>query len=355
MNNTYDALALFSGGLDSILAAKVIEEQGLKVKCLHFISPFFGNPEKIENWKKIYNLDIESIDISEQYANILKNFPKYGYGSTLNPCVDCKILMMQNTKKLIEEYQAQCIVSGEVLGQRPMSQRRDTLNVIRRDADIKDILIRPLCALHLEPTKPEIEGKVNRELLYNFSGRGRQQQLQLAEKLGITEIPTPAGGCKLTEKDTSARYWQIIEKHEVNGNNFHLANIGRQFWHANSNTWLVIGRNKDDNAEIENKKNENDYILRVNNFPSPLAIIRPKTNEIIAEKTIQEAGMFLASYAPKAVTFAQENNEKIEVMIMQNNSQSILNIYPERKSLFIEPSWVEAQAKIKEVTKSKIK
>ncbi len=357
MTKQYDALALLSGGLDSILAARTIQAQGLKVKSLHFTSPFFGYAEKLSHWEKIYDLDLEAIDIGEDYANLIKNYPTYGFGSCLNPCVDCKILMMSKTRELLDKYNAKFIISGEVLGQRPMSQRRDTLNVIRRDAEIKDILLRPLCALHMDETKPEREGLVKRELLHNFSGRGRQPQLQLAQELGITEIPTPAGGCKLTEKDTSARYWSVLSKHEANAENFTLANIGRQFWHSEKNQWLIIGRNKDDNTDLENNSKANDIVMRVNGFPSPLALMRPAPNSCekatITNEDIAHAAQMLASYSPKAVKFSQEENKEIEVSIKQNDSHSILSIMPQRSAYLVEPVWEKAKVEIKQWEKAK--
>ncbi len=352
MNKNYDALALFSGGLDSILAALTIQNQGLKVKCLHYVSPFFGYPEKVEHWKEIYNLDIDCIDIGNSYSSLLENIPKYGFGSTLNPCVDCKILMMNKSRELLAYYGASFIISGEVLGQRPMSQRRDTLNVIRRDADIKDILLRPLCALHMDITEAEKSGLVKRELLYNFSGRGRQEQLKLAKELGIKEIPTPAGGCKLTEQDTSARYWQVLSKHKPKKENFILSNIGRQFWHEENNIWLVIGRNKDDNESLEQVKEENDILLRVDGFPSPLALVRLQEDVEINETILQQACEHLASYSPKAVKFAEENNEKVNVLCKINTTEKNYSIFPQRHDFFCEPKWQIAQTEIKEMMKA---
>ncbi len=351
-NNNYDALALFSGGLDSILAALTIQEQGLKVKCIHYTTPFFGFPEKIEHWKSVYNLDIEAVDIGEDYATMLQD-PTYGYGSTLNPCVDCKILMMNKTRELLSFYNASFIISGEVLGQRPMSQRRDTLNVIKRDADIKDILLRPLCAHHMDETKPEREGLVDRTLLHNFSGRGRQPQLDLAEKLGVKDIPTPAGGCRLTEKDASARYLQVMTMHTISAENFALANIGRQFWHTESNDWLVIGRNKDDNQSLENLQKENDVLMRVNGFPSPLGLIRPKLHDkVFTNDFLSQAASMLASYSPKAVEFSKKNND-VEVIIYKNETQHTVTIRPLRGNIFAEPDWKTLQSDLKKRLKSK--
>ncbi len=351
MEKTYDAIALFSGGLDSILAALTIQNQGLKVKCLHFTSPFFGFPEKVEHWKQIYNLDISCIDIGDSYADLLKNIPTYGYGSTLNPCVDCKILMMKKSRELLAFYGASFIISGEVLGQRPMSQRRDTLNVIRRDAEIKDILLRPLCALHMDITEPERSGLVNRDLLHNFSGRGRQEQMKLAKELNIQEIPTPAGGCKLTEQDTSARYWQVLSKHKPSKENFTLANIGRQFWHKEENIWLVIGRNQEDNKNLENIASENDILLRVDGFPSPLGFIRLEEDTEINEKILLAAAEFVASYSPKAVKYFDESGEEISVLCKSSKEEKTIKLSPQRHDFFNEPKWLIAQKEIKDFMK----
>ncbi len=382
--NKYHALALFSGGLDSILAIKTIENQGLKVKCLHFVSPFFGSVEKIAHWSKVYSIDIDPVDIGDEYSSLLKNSPVYGYGSTLNPCVDCKILMMRKAKTLLDHYGASFIISGEVLGQRPMSQRRDTLNVIHRDAGLKDILLRPLCAKHMTPTEAEISGLVNRDLLHNFSGRGRNSQLTLAKEFGIKEIPTPAGGCKLTEKDTSARYFSVLQHHNANKENFDLANTGRQFWHEDEKVWFVIGRNQEDNLKLESIAQDNDILIRVDNFPSPLGLIRPILHNV-SNYIIDEASALLASYSPKALAYSQSNQvdcvdencppplevsviiKKINMLkndtnhnIFENSSENLdfstkenhIKIKPKRESLFKEPQWEEAKMALKQLKSS---
>ena len=174
----YDGIALFSGGLDSILAARLLMEQGRSIKCLHFFSPFFGHPGRVEHWQEVYGLDITAVDASAAFVDMLRRGPAYGFGSAMNPCVDCKILMMRMARECMEEYGAKFLVSGEVLGQRPMSQRRDTLNVIRRDAEVRDILLRPLCAKLLDPTAAEESGLVDRSRLLGLNGRGRKVRRQ---------------------------------------------------------------------------------------------------------------------------------------------------------------------------------
>jgi tRNA U34 2-thiouridine synthase MnmA/TrmU len=137
-NARWDALALFSGGLDSILAVKVLQEQGLQVLGLHYMSPFFGKPHLVEHWARTYGIDVLPVDVKSAYLEMLAA-PRHGYGKHLNPCVDCKILMLAHARGLLDQYGAKFLASGEVLGQRPMSQRADTLNLIRKDAGVKEL------------------------------------------------------------------------------------------------------------------------------------------------------------------------------------------------------------------------
>ena len=229
--STPHAFALFSGGLDSILAARLIMEQGLVVRCLHFVTPFFGKPQLIPHWEKVYGLEVEAVDVGEAFVRLLRERPAHGFGKVMNPCVDCKILMMRKARELMKKWGASFLISGEVLGQRPMSQRRDTLNVIRRDAEVKESLLRPLSAQLLDPTAPEISGLVDRNKLLGIFGRGRKSQMALADQMGLKEIPTPAGGCKLAEKENSRRYWPVLTRlKEPTVEDFELSNIGRQYW-----------------------------------------------------------------------------------------------------------------------------
>ncbi len=297
---SYHALALFSGGLDSILAAKTILDQGLSVLCLHFTSPFFGKPGKIDHWRAIYGLDIEAVDVAEPYVRMLAAGPAHGLGKALNPCVDCKILMLRRAKELLSAYGASFIVSGEVVGQRPMSQRLDALNIISRDADVRDILLRPLCAKKLPPTAAETSGLVDRERLHAMGGRGRKDQMALAQAFGITEIPTPAGGCLLTELESARRFFPLFERiPDPSPADFALANIGRQYWAGP--LWLAIGRNQSDNARLEGLLHEGDLAFKVRDYPGPLAIARRHAGAPWDAAAIADAAAFLASFNPKAV------------------------------------------------------
>lgn len=243
------AVALFSGGLDSILAARLLMEQGLNVRCLHFVTPFFGKPELIPHWEAIYGLTIEAVDVGADFVRLLRRFPEHGYGKVMNPCVDCKILMMRKAREIMTALGASLIASGEVLGQRPMSQRRDTLNIISREAGVSGLLLRPLCARHLPPTDAERSGLADRARLGAIFGRGRREQLELAARMGLAEIPTPAGGCRLAEKENARRYWPVLTRlDDPAPADFALANVGRQFWREDA--WLSMGRNEADNAAL---------------------------------------------------------------------------------------------------------
>lgn len=179
------AFSLLSGGLDSLLATRLMMDQGIEVIGLHFITPFFGYGKKgqesrsIERWKRLYGIDARIIDVSEEYFRILRS-PRYGYGKNFNPCIDCKIFLFSKAKAMMEEEKADFLVTGEVLGQRPMSQRRDTLWVVERDSGTEGILLRPLCAQSLKPTRPELTGMVDREEAPRFE----RAQPQAADEAG---------------------------------------------------------------------------------------------------------------------------------------------------------------------------
>lgn len=333
-------LALFSGGLDSILAAKLVQEQGRRVTCLHFVSPFFGKPHLLEGWRATHGLDIVPVDVGEEYVALLRQGPPHGYGKVLNPCVDCKVLMLRKARELLTELDAQAIVSGEVLGQRPMSQRRDALDIISRDAGVRDLLVRPLCARHLAPTRAEEEGVLDRSRLESFWGRGRNAQMALAERLGITEIPTPAGGCLLAEKESALRYWPILtlpifqDPHPSQGapapsaRDFHIANVGRQFWKGSR--WLAIGRDRDANARLAElvrqapSHDAGDALLATRDVPGPFALARQWPGHAWTPEELAEAASLLLRFSPKA----RQQPEPVAVRCMRGGEETILHARP---------------------------
>ncbi|WP_320172325.1 tRNA(5-methylaminomethyl-2-thiouridylate) methyltransferase [Maridesulfovibrio sp.] len=327
MNRQYDALALFSGGLDSILASRVIQDQGLKVLGLHFITPFFGSPEKIPHWEKIYGVEIIPIDISEKFIQMLLDGPDHGMGKLVNPCVDCKIMMISHAKSLLESYGAKFIISGEVTGQRPMSQRPPTLNAIRNSSGSADVLLRPLCAQSQPITPMEESGLVDREKLPNIFGRGRKTQLEMARQYGFSEIPTPAGGCKLTEVENAARFYPLLRRLErADVNSFRLAITGRQYWAGNK--LMAIGRNRNDNERIEDLFETGDYMFEVRGFPGPLSVGRAFLGEEWSGQEVLDAAALTASFSPKAVA----SGEAVHVAVIGPSGESVVTVEPARET-----------------------
>jgi hypothetical protein len=303
MTRDYDALALFSGGLDSILAMKTVLSQGLRVLGLHFCSPFFGHPEKIARWQEVYDLEIQPVNIHQQFIAMLRSGPQHGFGKVLNPCVDCKILMLSTARAMLAQYGARFLISGEVLAQRPMSQRRDALNLISNQAQVQDLLLRPLSARHLSPTLMEIEGLVDRSRLHGFAGRGRKDQLRLAGAFGLKEIPTPAGGCLLAEKESAKRFWPVLTcLSDPDAQDFALSNVGRQYWHGAH--WLVVGRNRCDNETLKGLAQPGDLLFKAVDVQGPLALGRQKPGADWPETdwndaVVWQAAAFVARFSEK--------------------------------------------------------
>jgi len=272
------ALALFSGGLDSILACRVVAAQGIAVQAVKFVTPFFGyellarEQEYARLVRDNYGIEVVLREVSEPYFAMLRN-PAHGYGKNFNPCIDCKILMLKEAKRLMPEFSASFLITGEVIGQRPMSQRRDTLRVIERDSGCDGILLRPLCAKTQAPTLAEREGLVDRELLLDFNGRGRQPQIQLAERFGVKDYPRPAGGCVLAEPDQARRIaWYYARYPKVRLNDIRLLLFGRHFQLPHGG-WLVLGRDEAENGRIEALCAPGDFLAHMPQRSGPMGVL----------------------------------------------------------------------------------
>ncbi|MEW6007616.1 MAG: tRNA 4-thiouridine(8) synthase ThiI [bacterium] len=257
------ALALLSGGLDSTLAIKVILNQNIGVSCINFTSPFFQGsyPERIADR---FGVSLKIVKLEDDYLKMLKN-PKYGYGRNINPCIDCKIFIFKKAKDYMEKIKAKFIITGEVLGERPMSQKKDVMRLIEKESGLSGIVLRPLSAKLLAKTKPEIEGWVNREKLLAISGRSRKPQIKLASEFGIKDYPTPAGGCLLTDPGFAFRMKDLM-KHSPNFglNNIELLKIGRHF-RLSPYFKLVIGRNEMENIRLKGLALDSDIIFEPEN------------------------------------------------------------------------------------------
>jgi len=285
------AIALFSGGLDSILAVKVIQEQDIDVLGITFVTPFFGAKKSIEAAKTI-GLPLLPIDITEEHLVMLKA-PKYGYGRNMNPCIDCHTLMLKIAGLKMEELGADFLFTGEVLGQRPMSQGKQSLHVVAKNSGYNGYVLRPLSANLLPETIPETEGKVNRKRLLDIQGRGRKRQMEMAQKYGITNYPTPAGGCLLTDPMFSKRLKDLFEhQKDFKIRDIELLKSGRHI-RLSEKTKIIVGRNKNDNTNIQNLSEDEDTIITMKDFPGPTVLIPYGCDE----KTLYRAATICTLYS----------------------------------------------------------
>jgi tRNA-specific 2-thiouridylase len=274
------AVSLFSGGLDSILAAKIIQNQGIDITAFHFVLPFYyiEDEKQIRAVKTAHKLNIptEIFRGGRDYIEIIKR-PKHGYGKNMNPCIDCKIFMMKKARDFMKKIRASFLFSGEILGQRPMSQRKDIIQLIEKEAGVEGFLLRPLSAKLLTPTIPEEKGWIKRENLCAFEGRSRKPQIKKAKELGITEYPSPAGGCYLADLDFSIRLRDAFDHNEDSSHDLQLLHFGRHF-RLKSGAKLIVGRNEKENQIIEELAADNDLLIEGVGFGSPIALLKSIKN-----------------------------------------------------------------------------
>lgn len=287
------AIALLSGGLDSILAVRILQEQGVEITGLAFVSYFFDS-KLAEKAAKQLKIKIKIVDFSEEHLEMIRN-PKFGYGKSMNPCIDCHILMLKKAKEIMEQG-FDFVVTGEVLGERPMSQNKQSLDLIEKESGLKGYLLRPLSAKLLKPTIIEKEKLIKRDKLLDISGRMRKRQIALAEKWGIKQYPTPAGGCLLTDLQFGQRLKEMLNNWpEAEGCDIKLLKYGRHFWADNN--LIVVGRNKEENKKIKEMSVKGDILIEPERFPGPTILIRSKGD--ISVKALKEAKELMIRYSPK--------------------------------------------------------
>jgi tRNA U34 2-thiouridine synthase MnmA/TrmU len=307
MSNKVKGLVLLSGGLDSILAAKLLSEQKIKITGLVFVSCFFNSASAKKAAKKL-GIKLRVVDFSKKHFEMVKN-PKYGYGKNMNPCIDCHTLMLKCAKEIMTKEGFDFIATGEVLGERPMSQNKQSLKLIEKNSGLIGYLLRPLSAKLLEPTNVEISGLVDREKLLAISGRSRKQQLTLAKKWKIDWFPTPSGGCLLTESQYSDKLKELI-KHcpSPELDDIELLKTGRHFW--NGNVKIIVGRDYKDNLVLKKAKRDSDTILEIKEVTSPTTLVRSYKGKI-TNRAIEKAKELTKHYSPKA-----KNRTKISFSVI---------------------------------------
>jgi tRNA U34 2-thiouridine synthase MnmA/TrmU len=284
------AVGLLSGGLDSSLALKIVLDLGFEVVALNLKTPFClcDSPGSCFSQKVAdkFGVPIKRVFAGEDYLEIIKN-PKHGYGRNMNPCLDCRIYLFKKAKELMEELGADFIFTGEVLGQRPMSQRKDAMNLIEKESGLKGRILRPLCAKLLTPTIPEKEGIIGREKLLAIQGRSRKKQLGLAQEFFLNEFSCPAGGCLLTDENFSKKLKESFHHNESSLRHIYLLKIGRHFRLPNLSK-LIVGRNKEENELLMQLAFPSETKFTVDKYKSSYALL-------LGEDHKREEEVFLAA------------------------------------------------------------
>ena len=289
------AIVMLSGGLDSSLAARILQLQGFEVVGLNVRLPFHHSVAMAIRAARDLGISLVLREVEDDYLEILR-YPKHGYGRGANPCIDCRAYMLRMAKHLMQELNGMLIATGEVVGQRPMSQKRRDLGIIAHEAGLQGWVLRPLSAKLLPPTIPEQEGWVDRDRLYDFSGRSRRELKALARQLGLRHIPDATGGCKLTEANFAPKVFDLLDhQHDATLWDCELLTLGRHI-RLNEQTKLVIGRDESQNTALrrlfERRKREDCLFISPANFLGPHAIlIGPAT-----PATMKEAAQAVVRY-----------------------------------------------------------
>jgi tRNA-specific 2-thiouridylase len=265
------AICVFSGGLDSMLAAELIRAQGIDVLALFFETPFFTADRAVISARSM-NLPFKVVNITQRHLEVVQH-PKHGYGGNMNPCIDCHALMFRIAGEMLESEDAAFVFSGEVMGQRPMSQNKKALALVAKESGLHGLLLRPLSAKCLSPTIPETEEWVKRDQLLGIQGRSRKPQMTLAAELNLGDYPSPAGGCLLTERGFSRRLKDLLSfSSEVFVNHLESLKLGRHF-RINDHVKIVVGRNKGENDKLKKLAMKEDVVLNTISVPGPVVLM----------------------------------------------------------------------------------
>jgi tRNA-specific 2-thiouridylase len=273
------AIILLSGGLDSTLAAELMSREGLELLAVNFKTPFclcdrhssnLGCGSNARRVAEAIGIELKIINAAKDFLEVLKK-PAHGYGANMNPCIDCRILFFCKSKELMQEVGASFIITGEVLGQRPMSQFRRQMNIIEKEAGLDGLVLRPLSARLLAPTIPEKNGWISRERMLDIAGRSRKPQMALAKELGINDYPCAAGGCLLTDPEFANRIRDLINHDELDMQNIDLLKAGRYF-RLSPSAKLIVGRNENENKMLTMLAKEGDYVFGPATINGPIAV-----------------------------------------------------------------------------------
>jgi tRNA U34 2-thiouridine synthase MnmA/TrmU len=318
------AVALYSGGLDSTLAILLMLKQNIRVTAITFMTHFGcdlsdrsacgSNPYPMA---EKFGFEVKLMHLGQKFVDIVRD-PKFGRGKNMNPCTDCRILMLSEGAEFMEMAGADFIVTGEVLGQRPMSQVKDKLNLTLNQTGLKGKVLRPLSAKLLPPTEPELSGMVDRERLEGITGRGRKRQMELAREYGVDDYPSPASGCLLTDPGYSRRLRDLIEHEKLTRfADFNLLRVGRHF-RIDENTKAIVGRHAEDNQQLLALLSNEHVKLEAEGVGSPITILTGHANE----ENVRKAAMLTARYS------AARNEEEVEVTVTRDGIGERITVPP---------------------------
>lgn len=314
------AIALMSGGLDSTLAAALVSRLGIELIAFNAGGPFCLCTKKTKTGcvhsavtvAGALGLKIIQVNTAAEFLEIVKN-PKHGYGSHMNPCIDCRILLFRKAKEVMASEGASFIITGEVLGQRPMSQRLAAMKLIDKEANLEGLVVRPLSAQVLDETIPEKMKWIRREDLLAIQGRSRKEQFVLAQSFNIVDYPCPAGGCLLTDPSFSVRVKDCLLYGELSLDNLPLLKTGRHFRLSNK-AKLVVGRNETENTRLENLANDSDLLFISEDVPGPVGLVRGNFNSA----DYNEAASIIASYCDV------EKGEDVTILLKRHRETNII-------------------------------
>lgn len=326
------ALSLLSGGLDSFVATKMILEQGIDVVCVNFKSPFClcdkrgGCASASKNASTFLGVELITKVRGIEYIKMVEN-AKFGYGKGINPCIDCRLFYLQEAKQVMDEIGASFLVTGEVLGQRPMSQRRDAIAIIDRECGFSDIILRPLSAHHFKPTKPERDGIVDRTKLLAINGRSRKTQLSMSSSFGYKDYPCPSGGCLLTEPLFARKLNDLfLNKKNYTMSDIHLLKFGRHF-RISKNLKIIVGKNEDENNRLLRYSSlDNFTAFYTDDFPSPA---------LLCDGVDDGVNKIAASFI---VEFSKNKPEALNLKSKQDGKEEFCSI-----SEFFDGEWIRSK------------
>ena len=318
------AVALFSGGLDSALAVLLMLQQDIEITALTFMTHFGcdlgdrsacgSNPYPAA---EKFGFNVKLMHLGQKFIDIVEN-PRFGHGKNMNPCTDCRILMINEAKTFMDAVGADFMITGEVLGQRPMSQVRNKINLIDKQTGLRGKLLRPLSAKLMPPTEAELSGMVDRERLEGISGRSRKRQMELAEEFGLDDYPSPASGCLLTDAGYSNRLRDLLAHTDrLQFDDLNLLKLGRHF-RLDAATKVVVGRNEEENNKLMALKQAQHVCLEAMDIGSPVTLLIGDTSP----QNVETAAMITARYS------SAKHEKQVEITVIGNGSSHRLTVEP---------------------------